>query len=153
MIKWEPSPARAGARTGALLGSACRPVVVAAFFLIHESRLDAWLTVIPASCLIGLLLGWILGSSAGSYGSIRRPWIGPLVGFLMGAVLWCASSVVSLGCLCIVAEHSVRASTPNFPLYSLIMTLVGAFAGLCSGLAANRVRRKLADPGREGPPA
>lgn len=140
----EPSPGSSGSWTGALLGAVSRPVVVSGFWLFQQNSAETWVTILVTSCLFGLLVGWITGSIAASSGSLRRPWAGPLVGGVMGAMLSFASSVVTLFFLCL-ATYQPRATEVNIPLYWVLMTLVGAIPGVCGGLAANRARRNLAD--------
>jgi hypothetical protein len=141
----DPSPARAGARTGALLGALSRPAVVCAFWLDAQSRVGTWLIVPVSSCLIGLVLGRAVGSVAGSAGAWRPPVTGPLIGALVGSVVWFASSVLTLTCLCLMTGDEVRRTADNIPLYWTTMAIVGAIPGLCGGLVADRVRRRPAD--------
>jgi hypothetical protein len=145
----DPSPARAGARTGAILGALSRPAVVCAFWLNAQSRADTWLTVPVSSCLLGLLLGRIVGSVAGSAGAWRPPVTGPLIGALVGSDVWFASSVLTLTCLCLMTATDDIRSAPvdNIQLYWITMAIIGAIPGLGGGLAADRVRRELADRG------
>jgi hypothetical protein len=144
----ERSPERSGGLTGALLGAVSRPVVVSAFWFSAKDQAGTWLTLLLSSCLIGLLLGLLAGRIAGYRGSIRRPWTGPLIGAVLGAALGFASSVVTLTCLCVLMfdRHEPRGlhRDVSISLYWTVMGIVGAFPGLCGGLAANRVRTKLA---------
>jgi hypothetical protein len=139
----EPSPESSGGLTGALLGAVSRPWVVSAFWLDARSGAGTWFTLLLSSCLIGLLLGWLVGRNAGYRSSIQRPWTGPLIGALLGAGLWFLSSLVTLTGLCMLTSDHFR--EVNVGKYFIIMGAVGAFPGLCSGLMANGVRRKLAD--------
>jgi hypothetical protein len=155
----DPSPAKAGARIGAILGALSRPAVVGAFWLNAQSRAETWLMVLVSSCLVGLLLGRIVGSVAGSTGAWFPPVTGPLIGGLAGSAVWFASSVLTLTCLCLMTSKDLRsAPVANIEVYWITMAIVGAIPGLGGGLAADRVRRAPADPGpadvgtEDGPP-
>jgi hypothetical protein len=144
----DPAPARAGARTGAILGALSRPAVVCAFWLNAESRAGTWLVVPVSSCLIGLVLGRLVGSVAGSASERRHPLTGPLIGAVLGSAVWFASSVLTLTCLCLVTSDDVRrVPADNIQRYWITMAIVGMILGLCGGLVGNRVRRGLADRG------
>jgi hypothetical protein len=140
----ESSPGSSGGWTGAFVGAVTRPMVVSAFWLFEQNTAETWVTILITSCLFGLFVGWISGSTAASFGSLRRPWAGPLIGGLLGALLSFASSVVTLFFLCL-ATYQPRASEVNIPFYWAVMTVVGALPGICGGLAANRARERLAD--------
>lgn len=133
-----------GAWTGAFAGAVTRPMVVSGFWLFQQNRAETWFTILITSSVFGLLVGWLSGSIATSYGSLRRPWAGPLIGGLMGAFLSFASSVVTLFFLCL-ATYQPRAAEVNLRFYWTVMSLVGALPGVLGGLAANQARRNLAD--------
>jgi hypothetical protein len=139
------SPNSSGSRTGALVGAVTRPMVVSAFWLFQENRAETWFTILITSCLFGLLVGSISGRVAASRSSLRHPWVGPLSGGLLGAVLSFASSVVTLFFLCL-ATYQPRGAEVNIPFYWAVMTLVGALPGICGGLEANRAWQRLAKP-------
>ncbi len=143
----EPSPQRSGGLTGALVGAVSRPVVVSAFWLGAKSRAGEWFMVLLSSCLVGVLVGWLVGRNAGFRSSVHHPWIGPLIGAVLGAAVGFTSSVVTLGCLCLLTSDHFR--EVNIQHYWTFMALVGALPGFCGGLIANRVRQKLADQSPE----
>jgi hypothetical protein len=139
------SPNSSGSRTGALVGAVTRPMVVSAFWLFQENRAETWFTILTTSCLFGLLVGSITGRAAAYRSSLRHPWVGPIIGGLVGAVLSFTTSVVTLFFLCL-ATYQPRAAEVNIQFYWAVMTLVGALPGICGGLAANRARRRLEEP-------
>jgi hypothetical protein len=139
------SPNSSGSRTGALVGAVTRPMVVSAFWLFQENRAETWFTILTTSCLFGLLVGSITGRAAAHRSSLRYPWVGPVIGGLVGAVLSFTTSVVTLFFLCL-ATYQPRAAEVNIQFYWAVMTLVGALPGICGGLAANRARRRLEEP-------
>ncbi len=139
------SPNSSGSRTGALVGAVTRPMVVSAFWLFQENRAETWFTILTTSCLFGLLVGSITGRAAAYRSSLHHPWVGPLIGGLVGAVLSFTTSVVTLFFLCL-ATYQPRAAEVNIQFYWAVMTLVGALPGICGGRAANRARGRLEEP-------
>jgi hypothetical protein len=132
----ELSPARAGALTGGIIGAACRPAVVAVYWLGGDQAAatwQAWVALLFASSAMGLIVGLLVGQVAGS---VRRPVLGAVVGAVLGAALTFGSSVVTLCCLCLATDGR---NTPLGP-YWLTMCVTGAFAGVGGALAGGRVR-------------
>jgi hypothetical protein len=137
----ETSPTRSAARTGALIGAVCRPVVVSTFWLRDQRSVEPWITVLFTSLIIGLFLGWVAGTIAGS---IRNPVIGTVWGAICGATLGLVSSLFTIYFLCMATYQPHGGRDIDIGLYLAAMVCAAALPGVGGGLVGYSVRQKQA---------
>jgi WD40 repeat protein len=123
---------------GGLLGTAARPAVMSAFWLVGEGPVNGG--VLFASVVISCAIGLCVGALAGLIGAaISNPVAGPLVGAIAGAFLAFALSVVTFLFLCL-GTWDGRPQDIDVNLYFPMMALSGAAPGALGGLVGVWVR-------------
>jgi hypothetical protein len=137
----EASPAGSAARTGAMIGAVCRPVIVSTFWLRDQRSVEPWITVLVSSLLIGASLGWVVGRIAGL---IRNPVIGSVWGAICGATLGLVSSLFTIFFLCMETYQPHNGRDINVGLYLAAMACAAALPGIAGGLVGHRVRQTQA---------